>query len=110
MSIYIDATFDSITKIAFIGYSDNFMITTGVKKIKVKDINRAEFEALNFAISKIGKDNLFLTDSENVIRKSKSLNIDIEYIPREDNIADIIVSAAKENHHGKLKAYREKNR
>jgi len=110
MNVYIDATFDSVTKIAFIGYSDKFMAITGIKKIKAKDINEAEFEALKFTISKIGKDNLFLTDSENVIRKSKSLNIRIEHIFRENNIADIIVNAAKEDYHGKFRAYRGKNK
>ncbi len=96
MVIYIDATFDKYTKVAFVGYCNVSMTVKGVKKIKASDINKAELSALCFAVRSIGSDHLFLTDSTNVVEISMSNNV--KHVRRHLNLADTLVSAAKESY------------
>ena len=92
---YIDATFDKYTKVAFIGYCNSSMTIKGVSRITATDINQAELAALCLAIRAIGPDSVFFTDSQYVVENCMSHNV--QYIKRDLNIADTLVSAHKEN-------------
>ncbi|RLA61778.1 MAG: hypothetical protein DRQ78_08485 [Epsilonproteobacteria bacterium] len=95
MNIYIDAAFDKYSKVAWLGYCNDSMTLTGIKKIKASNINEAELSALCFAIRKIGADWNFLTDSMSVVNQCACENV--SHVPRLKNLADAVVAIGKEN-------------
>jgi len=101
MKIYIDATFDKHTHVSFIGYCNATLTITGVKKIKVGDINQAEMSALCLAVRTLGADNEFLTDSMSVVNQCAC--DDVSHVPRSMNIADSVVAISKESNLNKGK-------
>jgi len=95
VKIYIDATFDKHTHVAFIGYCNPLLTITNVKKIKASDINQAEMSALCLAVRNLGVDNEFLTDSMSVVNQCECENV--SHVSRSMNIADSVVAISKES-------------
>jgi ribonuclease HI len=93
--VYVDATFDPRSKVAFIGYCNESMTRSNANRIKVSNINEAEMAALCLAIREIGLEHSFYSDSKYVVETCMWEGC--QHIPRKLNLADTIVSAFKEN-------------
>lgn len=106
MIIYVDATFDKVTRISFVGYCDSSMTVTKVLKRRFNDINVAEVYALELAIDDLGNDHDFYSDSIYAVEKLARNNV--YHITRSKNLADTLVSTAKESFKSKS-FWRKKN-
>lgn len=103
MSVLCDASFDFKTKIAHIGYSDPFMFHTKHKRIKCKDNNQAELEAVVMASKNLPVDVLIFTDSQYAIDHFDGEHT-ISKVCR-DNVANTFVRINKENHNRRGKTH-----
>jgi len=95
MDIYVDASFDKYSRDAWLGYCNNSMTISSVKKIKASNINEAELSALCFAVREIGTNWNFLTDSMSGVNQCACENV--SHVPRLKNLADAVVAIGREN-------------
>lgn len=99
MKIYTDATFDKITKRSFVGYCCESMIITKVLRRKFDNVNLAETYALRLAIKDLGDNHEYYSDSVFAVENLAKRNV--HYIIRSKNLADTLVSSAKESFNSK---------
>lgn len=98
MKFYTDATYDYRTKACHIGFCNQGLTISDVKRTTASSVNDAELQAARMCIESYPNFVWIFTDSFHVVETLNGEGItNVSHVSRSENIADMLVSAHKES-------------